>query len=294
MTEKVAVLGCGAWGSALAAPWREGELTVMGWHRSSDDSVLADAMTIIAAVPAQATREVLSRVAPALRAGATIVLAAKGLERETLARQSQVAADVLPDHPVAVLSGPGFADDLIAGLPTALTLATDRPEAEMLQAMLSTPALRLYLSDDLIGTELGGALKNVIAIACGATMGAGLGESARAALMARGFAEMARIALAAGGRAETLGGLSGLGDLTLTATSAQSRNYRYGLALGRTGRAPTDGTFEGASTADAAVGLAKRLHVDAPLIATTAALVAGRIGVQEAVVTLMRRPLRRE
>ena len=294
MTSPIAVLGRGAWGSALATTWRPAGHQVVDWDRHTLDTMLGGAEIVVSAVPAQATREVLARVAAALRPRATLLLAAKGLERGTLRRQSEVAAEVAPGHPVAVLSGPGFAADLLEGLPTALTLATAAPDGEALQRRLATPGLRPYLTDDVVGTELGGALKNVVAIACGVTMGASLGESARAALMARGFAEMTRIALASGARAETLGGLSGLGDLVLTCTSEQSRNYRYGLALGRTGRAPEDGTYEGASTADAAVELAARLGVDAPVIEATAALVAGRLGVQEATETLMSRPLRRE
>lgn len=294
MSAPIAVLGRGAWGSALARTLRSAEQRIVAWNRTSDDAGLGVADLVIAAVPAQATRPVLRRVAGSLMPGAVLVLTAKGLERETLLRQSQIAAGVAPDHPLAVLSGPGFAGDLNRGLPTALTLATRSPQAGALQRRLATPGLRPYLSDDLTGAELGGALKNVIAIACGVTMGAGLGESARAALIARGFAEMTRIALAAGARAETLAGLSGLGDLTLTCTSEQSRNYRYGLALGRTGGPPEAGTYEGASTAAAAEALARRLAVDAPVIAATAALVAGRLDVQEATGMLMRRPLRRE
>jgi glycerol-3-phosphate dehydrogenase (NAD(P)+) len=146
----------------------------------------------------------------------------------------------------------------------------------------------------MVGVELGGALKNVMAIACGAAIGAGYGESARAALLARGFAELARVAVAAGARPETLGGLSGLGDLALTCTSAQSRNFRYGLALGEHGQAPAAGTYEGATTASAALAFARRLGVDVPVIEVVAALVAGRIGVAAAVARLYNRPLRRE
>ncbi len=294
MTAPIAVLGCGAWGGALAATWRAAGRQVIDWDRNTEDVMLGGADVVVAAVPAQATRAVLNRVAPTLSPQAVLVLAAKGLEKETLSRQSEVVRDTLPGQTCAVLSGPGFAGDLLQGLPTAITLAVEDDRAEALQARLATPVLRPYLSGDLIGVELGGALKNVIAIACGVTMGAGLGESARAALMARGFAEMTRIALGAGAKAETPGGLSGLGDLTLTCTSQQSRNYRYGLALGESGHAPGTGTFEGASTAGAAAALASRIGVETPVIAATAALVAGQVGVQEAVETLMRRPLRRE
>jgi glycerol-3-phosphate dehydrogenase (NAD(P)+) len=222
------------------------------------------------------------------------VLTAKGLEKRTLLRQSEVAAEVAPGHPVAVLSGPSFAADLTRGLPTAVTLATGTPDAAGLQQRLATPSLRPYLSDDVVGVELGGALKNVVAIACGAAIGAGFGESARAALIARGFAELSRLASAAGARPETLGGLAGLGDLALTCTSAQSRNFRYGVSLGERGRAPEGGTYEGAHTAGAALELARRLGVDAPITETVAALVEGRLDVREAVGHLYNRPLRRE
>jgi glycerol-3-phosphate dehydrogenase (NAD(P)+) len=237
---------------------------------------------------------VLAELGPDLPAGAPLVLTAKGLERGTLMRQSQIAAELAPGHPLAVLSGPSFAADLTRGLPTAVTLATEASGAETLQQRLATPSLRPYLSDDLVGVELGGALKNVMAIACGAAIGAGYGESARAALLARGFAELSRIAAAAGARPETLGGLAGLGDLALTCTSAQSRNFRYGVALGERGQAPDTGTYEGVATAGAALDFARRLGVDAPIIEVVAALVAARIAVPDAVARLYNRPLRRE
>ncbi|MEM6663912.1 MAG: NAD(P)H-dependent glycerol-3-phosphate dehydrogenase [Pseudomonadota bacterium] len=296
MSDRIAILGRGAWGTALATTLTGAGAEVIPWDRRADDAVLGDADLVLAAVTAQATRSVLDRVAAALKPGAVLALTAKGLERETHLRQSQIAAEAAPAHPAAVLSGPGFAADLTMGLPTAVTLAVprDMTDPEGLQARIATPGLRPYLSTDRIGTELGGALKNVIAIACGTALGAGLGESARAALMTRGFAEMVRIAVAAGADRATLGGLAGLGDLTLTCTSQQSRNYRYGLALGEAGQAPKTGTYEGAHTAAAALSLAQSLNVDAPIIEATAALVAGQISVQEAVSALYARPLRRE
>jgi glycerol-3-phosphate dehydrogenase (NAD(P)+) len=290
----IAILGRGAWGTALGHSLRGAGAEVAFWHRDSGPAPLDGGEIVIAAVPAQATREVLAGLAPALPPDAPLVLTAKGLERGTLLRQSQIAAELAPGRPVAVLSGPSFAADLTRGLPTAVTLATVDAGADALQQRLATPSLRPYLSDDLTGAELGGALKNVVAIACGAAIGAGLGESARAALIARGFAELSRIATAAGARPETLGGLSGLGDLALTCTSAQSRNFRYGLSLGELGEAPTAGTYEGAATAGAAVAFARRLGVDAPIIETVAALVGRRIAVAEAVRSLYQRPLRRE
>jgi glycerol-3-phosphate dehydrogenase (NAD(P)+) len=291
---RVAILGRGAWGTALGHSLRGAGADVAFWHRDSGPAPVHGAGLVIAAVPAQATRGVLAELAPALPPGVALVLTAKGLEKGTLLRQSEIAAGLAPGRPVAVLSGPSFAADLTKGLPTAVTLASADAQADALQQRLATPSLRPYLSDDLTGTELGGALKNVIAIACGAAIGAGYGESARAALVARGFAELSRIARAAGARPETLGGLSGLGDLTLTCTSAQSRNFRYGVSLGELGEAPTAGTYEGAATAGAALALARGLGVDAPIIESVAALVERRIAVTEAVDRLYQRPLRRE
>ncbi len=290
----VAILGQGAWG---APPDAGAE--VRFWRRGAGDAALAGADMVIAAVPAQATREVLAALAPSLPAAAPLVLTAKGFERTTLKLQAEVAAEAAPGHPAAILTGPSFADDLVAGLPTAVTLATaDTALGERLQRRLATGSLRPYLTDDVTGAQVGGAVKNVIAIACGAAIGAGLGQSARAALMTRGFAEMVRLGTALGARAATLSGLSGLGDLVLTAGSEQSRNYAYGLALGR-GTAPAelarDGrTYEGAASAEPMVALAGRLGVEMPIAAAVAALVAGRLGVAEAVDRLFNRPLRRE
>lgn len=295
----VAILGRGAWGTALGETWARAGLAVRWWQRGMGPEVLADAAIIVATVPAQATREVLTRLAPAFPEGVPLVLTAKGFERGTLKLQSEIAAETAPGHPPVVLTGPSLARDLVAGLPTAVTLASaDVALGEALQRRLATRALRLYLTDDVIGAQVGGAVKNVIAIACGAAMGAGLGESARAALMTRGFAEMVRLGRALGGRDETLAGLSGLGDLALTSSSESSRNYAYGLALGR-GTSPealaADGrTYEGTASAAPVVALAARLGVEMPISAAVAALVAGEITVGEAVERLLARPLRRE
>lgn len=217
MSARIAIIGQGAWGSALAATLREAGHDVQGWTRHSGAGPLKDAAVLLSAVPAQATRTVLGELAGALPEGAPLVLTAKGLERGTLKLQSEIVAEVAPRHHVAILTGPSFADDLTRGLPTAVTLAVAaRSAGERLQEVLATPSLRPYLTDDVTGAQIGGALKNVMAIACGAAIGAGLGESARSALMTRGFAELTRIGTALGGRAETLAGLSGLGDLALT------------------------------------------------------------------------------
>lgn len=302
---KIAVLGAGAFGSALANAAVHGGPTVTLGRRSapgvSTDIAcgLSDASAIILAVSAQATRAVLSHWVHALPADAPLILAAKGVERGTGALQSEIASTVAPGHAIMALTGPSFAADMQAGLPTAITLAADDLTlGKAVQSRLASPVFRPYLSDDLIGAQLGGALKNVIAIACGAAEGRGLGASARAALMTRGFAEITRIAMARGARAETMAGLSGIGDLSLTCGSEKSRNFAYGAALGR-GRTPadlaTDGaTYEGAATAGAALTMARDLNVDAPIIEAVAALTAGETDVAGAMAALLSRPLKRE
>jgi len=299
MKSPVVILGQGAWGTALGRTLTDAGAEVRFWRRGDSAAVLAGAGMVISAVPAQATREVLAALAPTLPDGVALVLTAKGLEQGTLKLQSEIAAEVAPGHPVAILTGPSFARDLTAGLPTAVTLAVaDGVLGETLQRRLATRSLRPYLTGDIIGAQIGGAVKNVIAIACGAAIGVGLGESARAALMTRGFAEMVRLGTALGGRAETLGGLSGLGDLALTAASESSRNFAYGLALGRgvsLADLAADGrTYEGAATAGPVAALAARLGAEMPVAATVAALVAGGLAVPDAVEKLFNRPLRRE
>ena len=193
---------------------------------------------------------------------------------------------------MAVLTGPSFAADIAKGLPTALTLAST--DGDALQRLLSTPDLRLYRSTDVIGAELGGALKNVIAIAAGVVIGAGLGDSARAALMTRGYAEMARLAMALGARAETLAGLSGFGDLVLTCTSTQSRNFRFGQSLGADAAFDPAVTVEGIATAKAVSNLAKTMQVDMPITQMIAALIDRKLSLSAAVSALMSRPLKPE
>lgn len=298
---RLAILGAGAFGSALAHVAKaNGPVALLGRRAApgvSDDIAagLREASLIILAVPAQATREALTRWAGDLPPGAPLILAAKGLEAETGALQSDIAAELAPGRAVMALTGPAFAADLIAGLPTAVTLAcADETAGAAAQKRIAGPAFRPYLSDDVTGAELGGALKNVIAIACGAAVGRGLGESARAALMTRGFAEMRRIAAAMGAKEETLSGLSGLGDLALTAASEKSRNFAFGAALGR-GERPSPGvTREGMATAGAAVLLAGRYDVDAPIIAAVSRLAAGDTDVNAEIAALLSRPLRRE
>lgn len=217
------------------------------------------------------------------------VLCCKGLDLDT----GHGPTALVKNKPAAILSGPSFAADIAKGLPTALTLAAEDPHlGTRLQQHLSTPALRLYRTTDVLGVELGGALKNVIAIACGAVMGAGLGVSARAALMTRGFAEMQRLAIRLGAEPETLQGLSGFGDLALTCTSDLSRNYRYGFALGSNTDFDPDVTVEGRATAEAI--LRNHSRVDLPICSAVANLSAGRIDMRMAIEALMQRPLKEE
>lgn len=319
---RIGVLGAGAFGTALAvALAREGRPVVL-WSRSAEaagridqarenaahlpgvalpaalrvSAALQDLRgsgAILLAVPAQATADLLSAVGADLPP-CPIVLCAKGIERGTWCLQTEILEAALPGREAAVLTGPGFAGEIGRGLPTALTLAAaDEAAGTALQAMLATPRLRLYRLTDTRGAQIGGALKNVVAIACGMAAGAGLGESARAALMTRGFAEMLRLALALGARAETLTGLSGLGDLALTCTSARSRNFALGQALGE-GRAPDRATTEGVETARAACDLGRAQGVDLPIAAAVAQVLAGETGVDGAMEALLTRPLRAE
>jgi glycerol-3-phosphate dehydrogenase (NAD(P)+) len=227
--------------------------------------------------------------------GKLLVLCCKGIDLATGLGPTAVARRACPAARLAILTGPSFAADIARGLPTALTLAAgDEAVRTEAQRALSTRVLRIYRSGDVVGAELGGALKNVVAIAAGVVIGAGLGQSARAALMTRGYAEMVRLALSLGARAETLAGLSGLGDLVLTCTSEQSRNFRFGKALGVGEPFDPAITVEGAATARGAVTLAAGRGVEMPVAEMVAALVEGRIAVQDAVAALLSRPLKEE
>lgn len=249
---------------------------------------------ILMAVPTQILREVIGENSNALT-GKSLIACCKGAETGTGLGPVGVITDVLPDTTAALLTGPSFARDIANGLPTALTLACeDLGAAAHLQKALTTANLRLYRSSDVAGAEMGGALKNVIAIACGAVMGAGLGESARAALMTRGYAEMVRFAVSRGARVDTLAGLSGLGDLALTCTSGQSRNYRRGIALGRGEPFDPSVTVEGAATAEAIARLAGNSGLDLPITQAVVALLNGKITIDKAVETLLARPLKEE
>ena len=302
----IVVLGAGAWGSALAHHFQASGHKVTIWgrragdaqtgcRRISGDTPLPKADFIVCSVPAQTTRTVVSSLLSQISPKAGLVVTSKGVERGTLALQSEILAEVAPDNPIAVLTGPSFAVDVIADRPTGLTLACENPKlGRAWRDALAGNVIRTYYSPDVVGAQIGGAMKNVIAIACGIVAGRGLGASAQAAIMTRGFAEMSKLGLALGAQIETLGGLSGLGDLALTCHSKSSRNFSYGFALGEVGKAPDIGTFEGANTAQAALDLGVKHGVSLPFTATTAALVEGRITVDEALAEVMARPLKDE
>jgi len=261
---------------------------------TAENNVLVLAETVLIAVPAQRLRPWLQSHADRLR-GKALVACCKGIDLETLTGPVASIRALVPDAMPAILTGPSFAADIARGLPTALTLACEDDVAgTALQGTLSTPALRLYRSTDTIGAELGGALKNVIAIACGVCIGAGFGESARAALMTRGFAEMTRIGATLGARPETLAGLSGFGDLALTCTSDQSRNYRFGLSIGHGDSFDATITVEGAATARAIVALARDRGLDLPICEVVMRLCSGGIDAKTALYLLLSRPLKEE
>lgn len=253
---------------------------------------IAAGQALLLAMPMQALGEALDAW-PEIDGRQPLVACCKGVDLTTLRGPVAVIEALRPGARAAILTGPSFAADIARGLPTALTLATTG-EGEALQELLSTPTLRLYRTDDVIGAELGGALKNVVAIAAGTVIGAGLGDSARAALMTRGYAEMVRLAEALGARAETLAGLSGFGDLVLTCTSVQSRNFRYGCALGKGEAFDPKVTVEGVATARAVVRLAEGKGINMPVTAMVNALALGRIALNDAIGQLMSRPLKQE
>ena len=255
---------------------------------------------ILAVAPAQHLRATLAALAPHVREGVPILLCAKGVEQGTLCLMTEVLAQTIPDAAPAVLSGPSFAGEVARGLPTAVTLACpDEDLGRALAEAIATPTFRPYLADDMIGAEAGGAIKNVLAIACGIVEGKGLGRSAHAALITRGFAEMTRVAEALGGQAETVAGLCGLGDLVLTCSSPQSRNMSVGLALG--GGQTLDQALagkltvaEGVASAPAVRALARRLGVETPICEAVASILAGEVGVDDAILALLSRPLTTE
>ncbi|MDK3017820.1 NAD(P)H-dependent glycerol-3-phosphate dehydrogenase [Pseudodonghicola flavimaris] len=318
----VSVLGAGAFGTALAISLA-GKGPVTLWSRSADHVAEMSAARentrrlagmrfpadlrlsadlgqaalnpiLLLAVPMQQLRGMLEQHRPALT-GKVLIACCKGIELATGLGPIEVMREALPEADHALLTGPSFAADIAKGLPTALTLAcSDADLGKSLQQSLNTATLRVYRTTDTLGAEIGGALKNVIAIACGAVIGAGLGDSARAALMTRGYAEMQRMALALGAQAETLAGLSGFGDLTLTCTSTLSRNYRLGLALGRGEGFDPAVTVEGAATARATDAKARAMGLEMPITACVVGLLDGKLTLDAAMTALLTRPLKEE
>ncbi len=327
--ERIGIVGGGAWGTALALILGRAGRTVTLWAREAevveainrerrnplylpdmpldgsiratgDLAALAAADALLLVVPAQFVRASAVALAAALPGATPIVICAKGIEEKTGALLSEVVREVLPAAPLAVLSGPTFAAEVARGLPTAVTLAAaDQALGTALVAALGTRSFRPYLGDDLIGAEIGGAVKNVLAIACGIVEGRRLGDNARAALITRGLAEMVRLALAKGGRADTLMGLSGLGDLVLTCTGGQSRNHSLGVALGE-GRglaeilAARRSVAEGVASAAAALALAGQLGVEMPITAAVDAILHRGAAIDGAIAGLLARPFKSE
>lgn len=323
---KLGVIGGGAWGTALAQVAATGGRETLLWamepevvyavnsrHQNPaflpgialDESIRATSNlsefgtcdTLLVVTPAQHMRAVLARLP---NCAIPLVLCSKGIEEKSGALLHHVASDTCPDAPLAVLSGPTFADEVANGLPTAVTLAAeDQVLAARLRERIAQPTFRIYLSNDVAGAEIGGAVKNVLAIACGVVEGKGLGQNARAALIGRGFAEMTRFGLAWGAKRETLSGLSGLGDLVLTCSSTSSRNYSLGTGLGQ-GRSAAElladrrTVAEGAFTAPVLARLAREKGIDMPIVEAVDSLIAGRASVDEVLGALLSRPLKVE
>ncbi len=301
MTGCICVIGGGAWGGALAHVAKTAGHGVTVWSRRTPESTaVASADALIVAVPAQAVREALTAIAPHVKPAAAIIIGAKGIEQGTGFLMNRVVCEVIPGAEPLVLSGPSFAADVLAGKPTAVVIAgpTVAGAAEWAKA-LSLPQFRIYATDDVVGVEIGGALKNVLAIACGIGDGQGLGDSARAALTTRGFAELTRFGRKLGARPDTLMGLSGLGDLLLTCSSRQSRNYAFGHALG-SGKSVAEalalstGVVEGAFTVRIAQTLARRHDADMPIVAAVNAIVDEGASPEAEIARLLARPLKSE
>lgn len=313
----VSVLGAGAFGTALAISLAQEGQPITLWARdpacmqdsrenkrrlpgfvfpdqltATDDLMqAAQADILLLAVPMQQLAGFLTDNQKLL-ANKTLVACCKGVDLESGLGPAEIIRSRVPSATPAILSGPSFAVDIAGGLPTALTLAT--ADGTTLQAALSTRNLRIYRSTDLVGVELGGALKNVVAIACGIAMGSGLGESARAALMTRGYAEMKRFAVAQGADAATLAGLSGFGDLALTCASDKSRNFAFGFALGKSELMPEGTTVEGKATAKAVSTLAHAQNIDMPIADMVVAVLEKHLTIKEAAEALLARPLKEE
>jgi glycerol-3-phosphate dehydrogenase (NAD(P)+) len=321
--KSVAVIGAGAWGTALAGVAARAGRDVVLYARSaehaaqmqatranprlpgvllapiiqvtSDISVAAAADIILAVTPAQHLRGAVTQLAPHLAKATPVVACAKGIERGTHKFMTEVIAEAAPNATPAILSGPSFADDVAGGLPTAVTLAAkDEALASRLVQALGSATFRPYHTTDVRGVEIGGAAKNVLAIAAGIVAGRKLGASALAALTTRGFSELARLGRACGARAETLAGLSGLGDLVLSCSSPQSRNFALGIALGRGERPAAGKLAEGEFTAPVLIELALSQNVDMPVSNAVAAILSGRMTIDAAIESLLTRPFKAE
>ena len=327
---RLAIIGAGAWGTALAAVARRAGSDPIVWARDPaiagaiserhenpvylpgvalDPAIgatadlaaaVADAEAALIVVPAQFLRDVLAALRPHLRGTLPLLLCAKGIETGSLRTMSEVAAELSPGNPAAVLSGPSFAAEVARDLPTAVTVASrDAATAQFFAAALGSPRFRPYLSEDPVGVELGGAVKNVLAIACGVVDGLALGDNARAALITRGLAEMTRLGVAKGARSETFAGLSGLGDLVLTCGGAQSRNHALGVSLGRgqslgEALAGRRSVVEGVASAAAIAALAARLDVEMPIVAAVDAVLHHGKAISPTIEGLLARPRRAE
>ena len=327
--QSIGIIGGGAWGTALGLVALRAGRDPLLWAREAEVvasindrhqnavflpgvpldprlratgglSAAATRDLLLLAAPAQHLRAIAGALAPHVKPGTPVIICAKGIEEHSGALLSEVVADNLPRATAALLSGPTFAAEVATGHPTAITLAaTDPALGQRLAQALGSRTFRPYYTADVVGAQIGGAIKNVIAIACGIVMGRKLGDNARAALITRGLAEMARLALAKGGRAETLMGLSGLGDLTLTCTSVQSRNCSLGVALGEGKRladilAERRSVAEGVTSAAAAAELAQRLGVDMPIVAAVDAILHRGAAIDAAIEGLLSRPFRSE
>jgi glycerol-3-phosphate dehydrogenase (NAD(P)+) len=327
---RIAIIGGGAWGTALACVARRAGHEAGLWVREAEvvaainagqsnpvflpgialeagiaatadmAEALADADTVLLVAPSQFLRAVATGMRQYLDSGTPVVLCAKGIEHDTLALMTEAAEAALPDSPIAVLSGPTFAREVAQGLPTAVTLAcADAAVGQRLVDLIGLPLFRPYLSDDPVGAEIGGAVKNVLAIACGIVTGRKLGDNTRAALITRGLAEMARLGVAKGGKPETLMGLSGLGDLTLTCNGPQSRNMSLGISLGE-GRALKDvlaerqSIAEGVFSAASVVALAASLDVEMPICAAVDQVINHGADIDRMIAGLLSRPFRTE
>ena len=324
--QPIGVIGAGAWGTALAEVmasafgssliWAREAEVVSAINQTHENTVylagcklspnvratgeladMAQCKALLLVTPAQHLRATLDVLPPT---NAPLLLCCKGIETGTMALMSEVAAEVRPNNAIAVLSGPTFAHEVAYGKPTAITLAcADKALGQELAALVSTPAFRPYWSDDVVGAEIGGAVKNVLAIGCGVVDGAGLGLNARSALIARGFAEMQRYGMARGARIETLAGLSGLGDLVLTCSSENSRNFSLGRGLGQGKSAEAllsdrKTVAEGAYTAPVLQASARQLGIDMPIVEAVCSLLSGQADVTQVVRALLSRPLKAE